>query len=154
MTLLEIKGMWEEGGKMAILFIIILLSLVQIAPLKINPWSWIFKTIGKWINEDVVKKLDTQRKEIDSVKADLVQIQKELNESRATSSRYRILRFDDELLHDVKHTKEHFDQILLDIDVYEDFCIKHPDFKNNLAVMAIRHIKLTYEKCSNEQSFL
>lgn len=154
MTLLEIKGMWEEGGKMAILFIIILLSLVQIAPLKINPWSWIFKTIGKWINEDVVKKLDTQRKEIDSVKSDLVQIQKEMNEARATSSRYRILRFDDELLHGVKHTKEHFDQILLDIDVYEDFCLKHPDFKNNLAVLAIKHIKKTYEQCSAEQSFL
>ena len=33
------------------------LSLVQIAPIKINPWSWIGKCIGKCINGEVIKEV-------------------------------------------------------------------------------------------------
>ena len=154
MTLKEMSVLWQDNSSEILWLIIILMSIVQIAPIKINPWTWIVKTLGKHLNEDVIKKLDKQEQEIETLKDDVQTIRKEQNEALAKSSRYRILRFDDELLHDVKHSKEHFDQILLDIDAYEDFCARHPDFKNNLAVMAIKHIKNVYEKCSHEQSFL
>ena len=36
-----------------------LLTLVQIAPVKINPWSAIAKAIGNAINADVLRELDT-----------------------------------------------------------------------------------------------
>ena len=48
-----------------------------------------------------------------------VEIMDKLNESEATDARYRILRFDDEIRHHVKHTEEHFNQIMDDIDEYE-----------------------------------
>lgn len=72
----------------------------------------------------------------------------------ALTWRYRILRFDDEIRHDEKHTKEHFDQILEDITKYERYCEEHPDFPNNKAVFAIKNIKDVYEKCVKEGSFL
>ena len=37
---------------------------------------------------------------------------------------------------------------------YEKYCNDHPDFKNNLAVMAIRHITEVYQKCSRDNLFL
>lgn len=67
---------------------------------------------------------------------------------------YRILRFDDEIRHGEKHSKEHFDQIIEDIDKYEDYCRDHPKFPNNKVVFAIRNIKNVYQKCTDEGTFL
>lgn len=78
----------------------------------------------------------------------------QIAEGEATDSRYRILRFNDEILHDEKHTKEHFDQILDDITRYEKYCDEHPEYENNKAVLAIENIERVYKKCSDENLFL
>lgn len=75
-------------------------------------------------------------------------------ENEATTCRYRIFRFNDEILHDQKHTKEHFDQILEDITRYERYCDGHPEYENNKAVMAIGNIKRVYQKCADDNAFL
>lgn len=75
-------------------------------------------------------------------------------EGMAYTWRYRILRFDDEIRHDKRHTKEHFDQVLEDIDNYEIYCRNHPSFPNNKAVLAIKNIKDVYDKCTDENLFL
>ena len=143
MTFNDIALLFRDNGGIIAVGAVVVMSLVEISPIKINPWSW----IGKVLNKDILYKLE-------KVEKDVAEVKREVGESSAVTSRYRILRFDDEILHDVKHSKEHFDQILLDIDVYEKFCEEHPDFKNNLAVMAIEHIKEIYSKCSRENSFL
>lgn len=93
------------------------------------------------------EKLDEMTRSIDGLKA-------ANSEDIAYTWRYRILRFDDEIRHDEKHTKEHFDQILEDITKYERFCEEHTDFPNNKAVFAIENIKRVYQKCINEGTFL
>lgn len=143
MTLNEILSLVENNKGLLGVFVIIIMSLLEVSKIKINPWSF----IGNILNKGVISKME-------KIEKDVAEVKKEIGENTATSSRYRILRFDDEILHNTKHTKEHFDQILLDIDVYEKFCDNHPDFKNNLAVMAIKHIKQVYQKCSSENSFL
>ena len=143
MTLNDIVLLFHNNCGVIAVVAVVLMSLVEIAPIKINPWSW----LGNTLNKGVICKMD-------KIEKDVADVKKEVAESSAVTSRYRILRFDDEILHDMKHTKEHFDQILLDIDVYEKFCEEHPDFKNNLAIMAIKHIKTIYQKCSTDNSFL
>ena len=143
MTFNDIALLLSDNGGIIAVCAVVVMSLVEVSPIKINPWSW----IGKVLNKDILNKLE-------KVEQDVAEVKREVGESSAVTSRYRILRFDDEILHDIKHSKEHFDQILLDIDVYEKFCEEHPDFKNNLAVMAIKHIKEIYSKCSRENSFL
>lgn len=143
MTLNEILSLVENNKGLLGVFVIIIMSLLEVSKIKINPWSF----IGNILNKGVISKME-------KIEKDVAEVKKEIGENTATSSRYRILRFDDEILHNTKHTKEHFDQILIDIDVYEKFCDNHPDFKNNLAVMAIKHIKQVYQKCSSENSFL
>lgn len=143
MTLNDIALLCKDNGGIIAIALVVAMSLVEISPIKINPWSW----LGNALNKGILTKLE-------KVEKDVAEVKREVGESSAVTSRYRILRFDDEILHDIKHTKEHFDQILLDIDVYEKFCDSHPDFKNNLAVMAIKHIKTVYQKCSTDNSFL
>lgn len=133
------------GGGCGIL--IVLLSLIQIAPVKWNPWSAILNKIGSMMNAD----LTTKVKNLD---AGLTALQKSCDEKAMNDCRTRILRFNDEILHNQQHSKEHFDQILIDISNYELYCAKHPDFKNNIAKLAIKNVEATYTKCLNENSFL
>lgn len=83
----------------------------------------------------------------------LEKLSREIGEYEATTSRYRILRFSDEILHDVTHSKEHFDQVLDDITTYKRFCEEHSDYENNKAELAIENIKNTYKRCCEENSF-
>ena len=123
------------------------LTLLQIAPIQVNPWSWLAKKLGKAINGEVVEK-------VDSLGTDIRNLRDECEEREATACRTRILRFGDEILHGVLHSKEHFDQILLDITAYENYCKCHPGFRNNVAVATIRRINQVYAQCISDNDFL
>lgn len=140
---MNIKELLTSGGGV----LLILLTLIQIAPVKINPWSWLAKNIGKAINGEVVEK-------VDNLSTDIRNLRDECEEREATACRTRILRFGDEILHDVRHSKEHFDQILIDITAYENYCASHPDFRNNVAVATIRRINQVYARCISDNDFL
>ena len=104
MTLETIKEIGIYGGGI----LLILMTLVQISPIKIDPWSWLGRIIGRAINGEVLEKVETLTKDVAKNKADD-------DEQWASLSRTHILRFGDEIRHGVIHSKEHFDQVLLDI---------------------------------------
>ena len=72
----------------------------------------------------------------------------------AKAARIRILRFYDEVCAGDKHSENHFEDIIDDIDFYEQFTKAHQDFHNNRGEIAMKRIKEVYEKCKNEGSFL
>lgn len=127
--------------------LVVLLTLVQIAPIKVNPWTDIARAIGRAINADVLREIKETRSRLDAhIKAD--------EEYNADTVRSRILRFNNELIRDVPHTKEDFIDILADIDFYEEFCRKHPDYKNNRAAHAIANIGRVYDERLQKHDFL
>lgn len=124
-----------------------LLTLVQIAPVKINPWSAIAKAIGNAINADVLRELDTVTQKLDThIRVD--------DERNADSYRTRILQFNNELLREIQHTREDFIEILAVIDDYESYCRDHKEYKNNRAVCAIENIKRVYMDRLQKHDFL
>lgn len=78
----------------------------------------------------------------------------EFDEAKAKSSRYRILRFYDELCEGRRHSESHFEDILDDIDYYEHYCDTHPDFHNNRGHAAMEHVKEVYRKVKTKGGFL
>ena len=142
-TIEDLRQLLTYGGGLSL----ILMTLIQIAPIKLNPWSWLGREIGRAINGEVLEKVNKLAKDVQSLK-------EEDAEEWASLSRTHILRFGDELLHGVPHSKEHFDQILLDISKYETYCEEHPTYKNNIANATIKQIKHTYQKCLDENHFL
>lgn len=143
MTVEEIKDAIMYGGG----WLFVAMTLVQITPVKLNPWTWLGRIIGRAINGEVLEKVDTLSNDVNALR-------EEDAEQWASLSRSHILRFGDEILHGVRHSKEHFDQILLDITKYEDYCEEHPNYKNNVANATIKQIKNTYQKCLEENRFL
>ena len=99
MTLKEILF----GGGSALF---VLLTLLQLAPIKINPWSAIAKAFGRAINSEVLEKVGKLESELQCVRSGMA-------EEKAVNCRARILRFGDECLHGERHTKDHFDQTQL-----------------------------------------
>lgn len=125
----------------------ILLTLIQIAPIKIDPWSSIAKLIGKAINSDVLNKLDIVETRLDKHIHDD-------DERNADYHRSKILEFNTELLRNQKHTEEDFIEIMYHITYYERYCQDHDDYKNNRAVHAISNINRVYDERMAKRDFL
>ena len=127
--------------------VFIILTLIQLAPIKINPWSAIGKAIGKAINNEVIEKVDNLDSEVKSLKS-------EVAENVAVDCRARILRFGDEVLHGERHTKDHFELILRDIKKNELYCEEHPKFENNVTELTSTRIAEIYKHCLDTNDFL
>lgn len=130
-----------------ITLIVSLSGLLEISKIKVNPWSFIAKTIGHAFNKEMLERLDV-------LQSDLSRHITDDDEKWVKQSRLRILRFNDELIQGKRHTKEHFDEILDDINNYEDYCANHSDYKNNKAVLAIENVERVYRELESENGFL
>ncbi len=127
--------------------LVVLITLVQIAPIKVNPWSAICRAIGRALNGDVIAKLDKVENRLDEhIRMD--------DERNADLHRARILQFNTELLRSIRHTEEDFNEILYNIDCYEKYCTEHPEYQNNRAVHAIKNIDRVYDECMENHDFL
>lgn len=147
-----------NGGNM-ILLIVIAASLIQISPIKINPWTWCRDRARDLIGLNELKiELQTVKENMDELDSKIDNLKKEDQERRdlsdALSSRRRILRFNDELLQNIRHSQEMFNNILEDITDYDHYCNTHRNFVNQRAVLAESNIKKTYQKCMEEHDFL
>jgi hypothetical protein len=147
---LSIKELLAEGGGL----LVILLTLIQIAPVKINPWSYLAKKIGRALNTDTLDRVAKVEAQLNDVSKQLSTMREEEAERNAVDCKTRILRFGDEILHGMEHSKEHFTQILRDITQYEQYCEDHPKFPNNNTVITSQVIKDTYRKRWDEHDFL
>lgn len=121
--------------------------VVEIIPIKINPWTWLARKIGKAILGDVTEQLSGISEQLKShIEADA--------RDKAKRLRGRILRFADELLQGERHSQEHFNEILEDITEYNRYCATHPDFPNDKATISIGHIENVYRARMENNDFL
>lgn len=104
--------------------------------------------------KEIRKGYDAQQKDIDGLKVSIQQMQESESVKDAQAARRRILRFNDELLRSIDHSKEYFDDILEDIKIYNRYCDEHKDFANGKTVMAKKNIEHCYEQCMEKHSFL
>lgn len=136
----------EVLGSLA-LFLAGAATVVEKTSKTMKPLTKLFRSIGRAINGDLIEKVDNLEKKIEKM-------DQEEQLQRAKDARTRVLRFGDEVFHNVHHTKEHFDDVLRDITFYENYCDEHPKFENDQMHITAEHIKETYHKCLKEHSFL
>lgn len=92
--------------------------------------------------------------EIKGVKREIDDLRYQFNEDRATNARIRILQFSDDLRHNIQRSKESFDQVHQDIDMYNKYCREHAEYENSKAVAAIKYIETIYQECMEQKGFL
>lgn len=165
---MNIQELLTGGGGL----LLALMTLIQLAPVKINPWSalgkalsklfkWLMGCIGRAANRDVLAKLNEvsaaqqeTQKQLDRLEERMNQHIKTDDNRDADAHRMAILQFNNSLLRNRRHTKEEFNEVLAEIDYYEDYCREHEDYSNNLAVLAIENIRENYKERLRKHDFL
>ena len=140
MTISEIWKLVVNNPSSFPIAIIIILSLIEVSKIKINPWSWVGGIIGKLLGIKAVS---------DKVDA----LEKKVDENQATTIRVRILRFEDEIQAGIHHSKDSWDQVMDDIQRYEEYTNTHPNFKNNITVATATHIKHKYAELLEKRAW-
>lgn len=135
--------------------------VIEVAPIKINPWSRLAENISKAFNKPTLDKIASVEQQLKKTNEELAKTNDKLDGhmandelQKAEDARAAALRFNNELLRDIPHTREEFFEVLQKIDIYEDFCDRHKDYENNRAVHAIANINRVYDERLAKHDFL
>ena len=150
MALLNANNVIFISGVVACVF----MTIVQKASKKYKPWSWLAEQFGKAANKEMLDKLDKVEGEIKEIKNKDEEQDRLIDLRVAKAARRRILRCSDEIRKKDRHSEEYFNDVLDDISYYKQYCNNHPEFENEKAVLAIKLVKRTYEKCISDNDFL
>lgn len=90
------------------------ITLIEIAPIKINPWKSLLKWIGKAINGD----LQTQ---ISDIKTEVSDLKKDYELKNADDMRWEILNFTNTCRRGVDHSKDEWRHVMNQLAKYEDY---------------------------------
>lgn len=136
-------------------------TFIRIPKLELNVWGIIGNELKKGMLREIDEKIDAIDQKVNGLSAQIetvnehvAAVEEKEEENEAVNCRIRILHFGDEILHDVEHSKEHFDQTLADIDFYEAYCKSHPQFENNKAKATIKVILNTYHARFDKRDFI
>lgn len=117
----------------------VFLIFFEITPIKLHPVSSLLSWIGKKLNG--------------SIKQDIADLRKDLDEQRMSSIRSLVLDFSNSCLNKRRHTKEEFDHILEENKTYEKLVEKY-DVENDVYTEAIDYIKRIYRRRMDKCDFL
>lgn len=132
---MNLSEILSAGGIGAVL----ILTLIQIAPIKINPWSAIAKAIGRAINGDLTRAVN--------------QVSESVDQNEIDRLRWEILDFSNSCQNGRRHTREEFDHIIRMHEKYESILTRRNE-SNGQVDMAYDYIKTLYQKCLIERDFL
>ncbi len=136
----------QTGVSIGAGLLFILMTIVQIAPIKLNPWDKILTWLGNHMNADIVKRVDV-------IEAKLDEHIKESSDERIRKVRADILSFGNSCMNGRLHTKEEFEFVISECDQYEKY-IERTQSKNGVATATIAEIRRLYKKGLHDNSFL
>ena len=114
-------------------------GLIQIVPIKINPWSALFQWIGKLITGNACSKIDDLIKQVDENEKDRI--------------RWEILNFANSCRNGIKHTRDEFQHIITLRDKYQQLLEKTNDV-NGVFDVEYKYILDLYAEQLEKNDFL
>ena len=115
--------------------IVVFLSLIQISPLKLNPWDKLLGWFGKKLNG--------------GLESEIKNLQKQVRELWINNHRQSILTFARECRADIDHSAEEWSHILNLCEEYENYTEKN-DITNGVVRQNTRYIRELYQKLSHD----
>ena len=133
MTFKELVAQLTVGNVAA--GIAILLSLIQISPLKLNPWDKLLAWFGRKLNGATEKRLE--------------ELQKQVRDMWINTHRQSILTFARECRADMHHDAEEWNHILSIADEYEVYCTKNT-VSTGVVKADTEYVRALYQELSRE----
>lgn len=125
----------EEMTGWAVMLLVIVLSLVQISPLRLNPWDAVFHWLGRKLNGGVEEKMTA--------------LQRQVRDLWINSHRHAILTFARECRTEVAHNADEWYNILNICEEYESFTERNA-ITNGVVRENTRYIRELYQQLSRE----
>ena len=114
-------------------------TLVEVTPIKLNPWKWLFSWIGNAINGDI--------------RRDLSELKRDFEETKAQDKRWRILDFSDSCRRDEKHTKEEWEHVISELKEYERY-VSEKQIDNGVLDENAKYLRELYHERNVKNDFL
>lgn len=133
MTLNEIISKLNAGYVAAGL--IILMSLIQVSPIKLNPWDKLFAWLGKKMNGATEKRLE--------------ELEKQLRSMWINNHRQSILTFARECRAGIEHSSDEWTNVLNVAEEYEKFVTENK-ITNGIITQDTEYIRSLYQEMSHE----
>lgn len=124
------------GWALAALFV--LLSLIQVSPLKLNPWDNIFAWIGKKMNGATEKRLQ--------------EVEKQVSDMWINNHRQCILTFARECRSDISHSSDEWSNVLNVAEEYEQY-VEDKHITNGIINQDTQYLRKLYQELSMEHKF-
>lgn len=165
-----VTGIKEYSG-IFVIVVIVLMSIIQITPLKINPWSAIgklfsklFSKLGRCMMKDSVNqlnKLDSKMGNLsEEIHTDVSTIEKKVNElsmnvdqNEIDRIRWELLDFSNSCQRGINHTQNEFDHIFNINSKYHDI-LKRAKLTNGQVDREMKYLEDLYQTKKQEDSFL
>lgn len=124
------------GWALAALFV--LLSLIQVSPLKLNPWDSIFGWFGRKANGATIKRLE--------------EVEKQINDMWINDHRQKILTFARECRCDITHSSDEWTNVLNMAEEYERY-VHEKNITNGIITQDTQYLRKLYQELSMEHKF-
>ena len=140
MSLLEVMERLTAGemAGWAVVVLFLLLSLIQISPLKLNPWDAIFAWLGKKLNGATEKRL--------------LEVEKQVSDMWINNHRQCILTFARECRQNIPHSSDEWSNVLNVAEEYETY-VEEKHITNGIISQDTHYLRNLYQELSMEHKF-
>lgn len=115
--------------------IVILLSLIQISPLKLNPWDKLLGWFGKKLNGATEKRLET--------------VEKQIRDMWINNHRQTVLTFARECRADIDHSSDEWTNVLNVAEEYEKYVLENK-VTNGIITQDTEYLRKLYQELSRD----
>jgi len=143
----------EWCGQNIIAVLVGLSALIQFTPIKINPWTALFKWIGNKANEDLRNQIGGLNEKINNLSKDIDTLGKQRKEDEKDRIRWEILDFANSCRNGRRHTKDEYLHIIELNDKYKKL-LKETNDKNGVFEVEYEYIKELYKERQEKNDFL
>lgn len=136
----------ESFGSSFLFYAAVLCTIVQVAPIKINPWDFLLGWIGERFNSGINKRINEVNERVNRLEESIDKHIEKCDIDDWKRKRSDIVEFVNQGVNGARHTKESFENIIALCDEYEDYVKKNPNVHNGVINDSMYAIRIKYQE--------
>ena len=136
----------ESLGSSFIFYAAILCTIIQVAPIKINPWDFLLGWIGERFNSGINKRINEVNERVNNLEETIDKHIEKCDIDDWKKKRNYIIKFVNEGVNGARHTKESFENVITICDEYEEYVKQNPNVHNGIINDSIYAIRTKYQE--------
>ena len=121
------------------------ITLIEVAPIKINPWRSLLKWVGKAINGDI-------QAQIAEIKTEVKELKEDCELKNVDDMRWEILNFVNTCRRGTEHSKDEWRHVMTQLAKYEDYT-ERKGISNGVIEEDSRYLRELYHKHNTKNDF-